>query len=519
MSKIDQKTAKCETIKDICDILFSLEEKYDLNHVQIQGIYIWQLIRIYVYYEISRKIEVFGSPQQGKVTIIDKILSFIPFIKNSLFSNPLSGNYSKKILIFDHPRKVKHEGTYKDIYTHFLIDDLKNIEDSYEVIKSPYLNKHEGKKKKYIKYNDRIFLGSYFYKKITNLKLKTCEKNKIDNLQRELNSQFNIEIDLLNIVKNHILDFKYQYKKYDSLFKKRKTKYVLVVVAYENQALLAAAHSNGIKVIELQHGTISKYHLGYNYPNIRDKYLEYFPDQILSFGEYWKKVANYPIDEKNIIAMGFPYLEKNIEEYNTNSKNKKQILFISQGVIGKELAKFSYNLAKKLNEKINDNLNSESDPKIDEKINKEIDNKLNNEIHDKEIENENYHIIYKLHPGEYSNWRTNYKNLVKAEKLNNFTIIDDNTISLYELFSKSEYQIGVFSTAIYEGLLFNCKTFIVDLPGIEYMDSLVEKNYVKKIDNVDEFIKTISNFKTNSYNRDFFFKKYDKNILKKIFEK
>jgi hypothetical protein len=167
-----------------------------------------------------------------------------------------------------------------------------------------------------------------------------------------------------------------------------------------------------------------------------------------------------------------------------NEKNKNQILFISQGVIGKYLSEFAYNIAKKL-----------------------------------EDCEEKYEIIYKLHPGEYSNWQNNYSYLKKCEKLANFHIIDSSEISLYELFSKSEYQVGVFSTAIYEGLLFNCKTFIVDLPGSEYMDSLVEKNYVKKIATADEFIDSIANFKTNSYDKDFFFKKYEKSVLKRIIKK
>lgn len=505
MSKPKQKTVKCETVKDICDVLFSLEEKHDLNHMKVQDIYIWQLIRIYVYYEISQKIGVFGSPQQGKVTFLDKIFSFLPFIKNTLFSNPLSGDYHKNILIFDHPRKVKHTGNYEDVYTRFLIDDLEN---SYEVIESPYLNKHEGRKEDYIRYNDRILLGSCIYKKITNLKLKACEKDKITNIQREIISNFDIEIDLFNIVQNHILDFKYQYKQYDKLFKKRKTKYVLVVVAYENQAMIAAAHDNGIEIIELQHGNISKYHLGYNYPNLNDKYLEYFPDKILSFGEYWKEVADYPIDKKNIISMGFPYLEKNIESYINNTKNKNQIVFISQGVIGKYLSKFAHDLVIKLNEKINEPNNIKTFEKDDGK---------KYEVNDEENNNDQYNIVYKLHPGEYANWRNNYKNLVEVEKLKNFTVIDNNTESLYELFSKSEYQIGIFSTAIYEGLLFNCKTIIIDLPGVEYMDNLIESNYVKKVDNLDQLVESLSNFNTNKYHRDFFFKKYDKSILKKIF--
>jgi len=482
MSEINNKM-KQKSVKEVCDIIFSLEEKYKLNHMEIQGVYAWQLIRVYVYYEISRRIGVFGSAQQGKVTLKDKVLSFLPFIKNSLFSNPLSENYHKDILIFDHPRKVIHNEEYKDIYSYFLIDDLKDTENSYEVIESPYLNEHHTKKENYIKYSDRILLGSYIYKKRNDLKLKSSEIEKIANIQRELVSNFNIEIDLLNIITNHILDFKYQYKKYDKLFKKRTPKYVFVVVAYENQAMIAAAKNNGIEVIELQHGTISNYHLGYNYPNPNDKDLEYFPDKILSFGEYWKTIANYPIDYENIISLGFPYLDENIESYIGSGKNKNQILFISQGVIGKYLSDFAYSLAKQLE-------NSKEKGK--------------------------YEIIYKLHPGEYSNWENTYKNLKKVNELPNFTVIDNSKISLYKLFSKSEYQVGVFSTAIYEGLLFNCKTFLVDLPGVEYMDSLIDKNYVKKVNDIDEFIDSINKFEINEYDRSFFFKKYDKSVLNKI---
>ncbi|MDR2967070.1 MAG: CDP-glycerol glycerophosphotransferase family protein [Methanobacteriaceae archaeon] len=482
MPKRSQKSSISNiTIKEVCDTLFSLEEKYDLNQMKIQGVYAWQLVRIYVYYEISRKIGVFGSPQQAKVTIIDKILSFLPFIKNSLFSNPLKGDHHRDILIFDHPRKVNHCEEFKDIYSYFLRDDLGG-EYSYEIIETPYLNKHLTKKENYIKYNDRILLGSYFYKKRTNLQLKASEKDKIANIQREINSNFNIDIDLLNIIKNHILDFEYQYKKYDQLFKKRTPKYIFVVVAYENQAMIAAAKDNDIKVIELQHGTISKYHLGYNYPNEKDKNnIKYFPNKILSFGSYWKEVANYPTSSEDIIPIGFPYLDENIKSYLNIEKNRNQILFISQGVIGKYLSEFAYNIAKKL-----------------------------------EDFKENYTFIYKLHPGEYSNWRDNYSYLKKCENLANFHIVDNEEASLYELFSKSEYQVGVFSTAIYEGLLFNCKTFILDLPGSEYMDSLVEKKHVKKIVTAHEFIDSLSNFKINRYDKDFFFKKYNKSTLNKL---
>lgn len=500
-----------KNIEELCDIIFSIEEKYDLNHMIIQDTYFWQLIRIYIYYEIARKIEIFGSPQQQKVTLFNKIFSFIPFIKNSLFSNPLKGKNHKDILIFDHPRKVKEDGEFKDIYTSFLIEelnkknnnekhnlkesdekyngkkhDLKKSNDkkhSFEVIESPYLNKHYTKKENYINYNDRILLGSYIYKKRNKINFTNFEKEKIANIQKEIKNSFNIEINLFDIIENHILNFKYEYKKYDDLFKKRTPKYVFVVVAYENQAMISAAKDNGIEVLELQHGVISNYHLGYNYPNEIRK-IQYFPDKILSFGEYWKNAANYPIENKDIIPIGYPYLEKNIKYHLQNKKEKNQIIFISQGVIGKYLSKTAYEIAKYL-----ENLE------------------------------DSYSIIYKLHPGEYSTWEENYKYLKKAQKLDNFQIIDNNEVSLYELFSKSEYQIGVFSTAIYEGLKFNCKTFVMDLPGVEYLNDLIEKNFLKKIKDSDDFISSLNDLKLNSYDSDFFFKKYEKTFLNKIIKK
>ena len=48
-------------------------------------------------------------------------------------------------------------------------------------------------------------------------------------------------------------------------------------------------------------------------------------------------------------------------------------------------------------------------------------------------------------------------------------------INLYKQLATSEFQAGVFSTALYEGVEFNCKTILLDLPGIEYMDKFIEE--------------------------------------------
>ena len=490
------------TVKEICQKIWNLEEKYELNHKEIQGCYPWQLIRMYLYYEITRKTNVFESAQQSSLSLFDKINSFLPFLKNSISSNPLSGSENVDVLIFDHPRKVIFEDEYQDIYSYFLKDTLNQYGKSFETIESPYLNQHfrnkNNIKENHVRFNDRILLGSFIHKTRNRGKLPFTEDEKqlINTVKEELEAAFKIEIDLFRIMEDHILNFQYDYKKYIELLQKKNPKLVFLVVAYENKALVAACKKMNIEIIELQHGTISPYHLGYSYPentrkfNDEIKEIEYFPDKILSFGDYWKNACPFPIDSENIISMGFPYFEENSKTYMKIAEKKdneqigqQQILFISQGVIGKYLSKLAYETASNINE------------------------------------SQNYNFIYKLHPGEYGTWRENYDYLTKAvDEFDNFTVIDKSEPPLYELFAESHYQIGAFSTAIYEGLAFNCKTFIIDVPGVEYLDDLIDKDIVKKVKNSEELINYINNenISIQEYDKDYFFKNFDETIFKNI---
>lgn len=498
------------TVKEICQKIWNLEEKYELNHKEIQDCYPWQLIRMYLYYEITRKTNVFESAQQSSLSLFDKINSFLPFLKNSILSNPLSGKENVEVLIFDHPRKVIFEDEYQDIYSYFLKDTLNKYGKSFETIESPYLNQHfrnkNNIKENNVKFNDRILLGSFIHKTRNRGKLPFTEDEKqlINTVKEEIETAFKIEIDLFRIMEDHILNFQYDYKKYIELLQRKNPKVVFLVVAYENKALVAACKKMNIEIIELQHGTISPYHLGYSYPENTRKFdgeikeIEYFPDKILSFGDYWKNACPFPIDSENIISMGFPYFEensktymkiaedKNSEEENNQKTEDKQILFISQGVIGKYLSELAYETALSINE------NNDS---------------------------QNFRFIYKLHPGEYGTWKENYNYLTKSvNEFNNFTVIDKSEPPLYELFAKSHYQIGAFSTAIYEGLAFNCKTFIIDVPGVEYLDDLIDRDIVKKVKSSEELINYINNenISIQEYDKDYFFKNFDETIFKKI---
>jgi hypothetical protein len=180
-------------------------------------------------------------------------------------------------------------------------------------------------------------------------------------------------------------------------------------------------------VVELQHGEISEYHMGYHYPNgpKRD-----FPDYFLAFGEFWSTTADFPIPDEHIIPVGYPYLERRAKRYEDVTP-ERQVIFLSQGEPGRQLSRFATEFAAR--------------------------------DHD-------WTVVYKLHPGEYSRWRQAYPWLEDAP----LRIVDSSDPPLYELFARSRAQVGAYSTALYEGLQFDLDTYVVDVPGIECVRGLID---------------------------------------------
>ena len=89
-------------------------------------------------------------------------------------------------------------------------------------------------------------------------------------------------------------------------------------------------------------------------------------------------------------------------------------------------------------------------------------------------------ILYKLHPEECKDWRNN-RQLLELSKKENVKIVKNG--DLYELFYKTEYQAGVYSTSIFGGAESGCKTILFNLPGIEYMNEFIEFYKLKYVGN------------------------------------
>ena len=473
---------------ELIDKFIKFEYEEDLFNKEIQGIKFWHFIRFSIYNKILKQKYNFGqahSNLSGK-KFITKVWYKFRQLPNFILKSPLYGLKQKDILVLNHQRRVKNGNYYDCIYTDEI---LENIKKSYYVFEEPYLEKHfKPIRTKNIRYFDYInFIIAIKIKafKFINPNYGTlCKKdlNELYLLLNNINKIFDVKIDddkAIKEIKNIILVYRLSKKYYEKILNKIRPKVIIEVCSYGFSRFLfnELAKKRGIKIVELQHGTMGKYHIAYNfYKKIK---LDTFPEYILLFGDFWKNNTRFPLKKENLIVTGFPYFEGRLKELTINnrkSSKKENILFISQGTVGKELSKLAINL-----------------------------NNL--------INHEKYNIIYKLHPGEFDRWETEYLWL----KESNIKVIDNNKNDIYYYFSKCNFQIGVYSTAIFEGLGFNLKTFIYKTYGCQHMKYLYENSYAQLVTSAGDIINQLNNDKNNIENKEFFWKSNSlKNIISNI---
>ncbi|MGY8918361.1 MAG: hypothetical protein ACKVJ6_08805 [Flavobacteriales bacterium] len=384
-----------------------------------------------LYYEIGKKYEVFDKELSMKMSKTEKVINLFRLLQNVL-SNYLFFNLQKvDVLVFSHPRSKLVENRLIDPYTHYLVKNLIKNNISFLEFESPHNGKHLREKKLYKRYLDSIFI----LRNINNFFVKTniSQKNKtiVERLSKEINQGTDNFLDIKKILISNTKKFIPTYSFYLKLLKRTQPKKIYLIVSYGRGELIKAANDLNIEIIELQHGTFSKYHLGYSFPNNNNK--TYFPTKFYVWNKYWKDLIKFSISERNIVLFPFQYLESEKKKYNIQKKKENSLIIFSQGGITESIA-----------DKIIANINYF----------------------------QQYKITFKLHPNEY-HMISRYKKLAYLKNKYNITIVTE--IDIYKNLAETEYQVGVFSTVLYEGIEFNCKTILLDLPGIEYMDKFIEK--------------------------------------------
>jgi hypothetical protein len=346
--------------------------------------------------------------------------------------------------VFGHARRQEVNGKWTDIYTDIFKEELSNVwityqdfEPLYNVNFSPLHSASKG-----IHYLDIIEILWVIFSWIP-INFTSQELVYINQLEEKIEKEFEIKLNMKKMLQKVLSQYWLYRFCFRRLFRTKKPLCIVEVgwYGYLYQALNSSAKEYNIPVVELQHWTLSRYHLWYAYYK-KDIIHSMLPDYFFTFGNYRSKLILYP-NCINVISTWYPYFE--LKKFAEGEKDPNALLVISQWAIGKELSLIVSELAKCIDD--------------------------------------NYHIYYKLHPGEFSRAKKEYSYLYECD---NVTVIQ-NEKSIYDMFNQCSVQIWVFSTALYEWLGFGLSTILFELPWIEYMESLISSWTVYKVWTIKDF--------------------------------
>lgn len=419
-------------INDYYNKFIIFETSYGLLESPDYG-YIWEGVRFNVFEELLNNENLFKNSHDVVEINNLELKTKFKICRNVIFSfiglSSLKIHKKKICYLFfsSGRRKIDDQGMSWDVYIDPLVTFIEN-NYPYMILELPYQALHNNNpRSKNIIYTDYLnFINK------TKIKIESDIVNYFTKLENQFSVDFGISVNILKIVKSFLKNYQNSKKNYYKLFKRIKPNAILIDGSYGKEALINAAKNLRIPIIELQHGIVSDLHLGYNFPMKKN-----FPDYFFSFGPAWGKMAHFPIRQERIIPIGYQYLNTALSKLKSVAK-RDQILFLSQGTIGDRLSEFAVDLLFYIPPDVK--------------------------------------ILFKLHPGEYLRWKTEYTTLYSASEKGLIKVIADDEPSLFQLMAECKWQVGVYSTALFEGMAFNCKTFVLDLPGVEYVDRLTSSH-------------------------------------------
>lgn len=446
---------------DLVEEILKREEKYHLCEKQINGFHFWQYERFNIYIDMRTPDKLLKKPKTKKWRALKYYITH---------GRQVGKGTQIDICFLAHPRRCLRDGKYECIYT----DEIAKKFPHSVTLERFYEEGHlEPAQSPNMVYMDRINMEAALYGV---WKMNLCRRSS-RKIEKTIYAEVNEAMYGL-LTSRQVADsahravgayyrYQYTYKKLKKMLMRMNPKIVVEVVSYNHKCMIIneICKELGITTIELQHGCIWKNHLAYNYPV--GSVIGQFPDKIYLFGDCYKSDIRYPISKDKLISVGFPYFEREIAKYKKCQRKDKRytVLFLSQGRVTRGLSDVATEFYK-----ITDS--------------------------------QKVRIIYKLHPTEYEDWKEIHPKLENS----GVEIVGKDGIPLYNCFSISDAQVGVYSTALYEGLGFGIRTFIYDQEGVQFVRQLIEARIAELIGSAEEMLDKLQQSKEVNYDVEFFWK-------------
>lgn len=419
---------KPQSISEVCQAFWTVEKYSDLLNWVVNGVHVWPLLRMSVFYAVTQAVGLYDHPH--------------PALKGPKTASSSAGramaeaSLGRDAMLVMATKKVNGSEPYSDAVRGALGDRALLLDRPF---------------------NGELLSGAVDFDQVVNefREQYSVSESRILNLETRqrahevrLALMRELAIDVGDLTPNlirRVNDFTAVKRGFHHHFEHHPIRHLFLTNAYGSttRAVVQAARESGARTVELQHGFISQFHLGYSWPG--SPIVPYGTDELWTFGAYWGDTTPLA-GSVSVRVIGAPYVLALAE--GAPPRNHRSVVFTSQGVIGRKLFSLALETARRRPDK---------------------------------------DIIFRLHPNEEL---SAFERLLPKDKPDNF-ILSARTPNIFELLATAGVQVGAFSTTLFEGMALGTRTIVLDLPGAEYMTPVIRRRDVLFAKNIDELVARI----------------------------
>lgn len=444
--------SRVSSIEELCACFWKIERELKLLDWQSRGVHPWPLMRMQLYYAVTQKLGLFDSPHpalgaQGGFARSEgePIEAFWRGVEARFEGlrkrGPMAGLLGKLIdrrryAVLMATKKINGSEPYSnavrvEIGSRALL--LDNAADGSVMPGAVNLLKLQ-----------HLFRARY--QRPEHLLIARDDQMRCEEIREAFFRELGTDVgDLARSSQRRVADFLALHEGFNIFFGVNPVQILFLTNAYgvSNCAALTAARKNGARVIELQHGLITKFHLGYSWPDRPQ--VPYRPDELWCFGAYWPESTPLAAQVRTRV-IGAPYVRA-LAASARGQREQDLVVFTSQGVVGRRLFDLALETARRRPDR---------------------------------------RIVFRLHPNEAL---PEYAALLReqGDAPGNFSLSHKNP-NIFSLLATAAIQVGAFSTTLFEGMTLGTRTVVLDLPGSEYMRPVVERGDALFVRNIDELV-------------------------------
>lgn len=419
--------AEPPSIRALCEVIWQLEDKFGLLSLKHRGHAPWPLVRHRLLTQLSERTGTQTSAHVVHRSRGDQLALIGRHISAMVRHNPVLARGPRRDVILVHPRKIAGTEWYTDQLRRELpeaaiIDSAINGSPLPDSLRLDFQISGAGTIARTV---SRIPSLRRSWWGDTHTLLSDAERWLADTTGQRL--------DVIGLATRESVKHALLRPWTRAVLRRFGSQRLFVVVGYFHQHWIGAAHDLGLEVIELQHGVISPYHLGYSYPGRPDVAQQ--PDQFWTFGSFWPEVVDLPSRTTSRVV-GAAHLPRTLPH--SVARDPNLVLVLSQGTVSEPLGDWAMALRR---------------------------------------QRPDLHVVFRLHPSERISSERCHDLAAAGVEVSTGDDPRNSTgaATTYWWQARATWQLGASSTALFEGMALGSRTLVARLAGHEYLTEAIDR--------------------------------------------